>query len=572
MSLPTYITRDESKDGPRKSVSTDLYDGWIHHREFTIIAAKVQTALDDYLALGTVMPTELGGPETSTIGTARLQACRVDEHLTGNQVRVSTDWLEITLTATAFSGTFRETTRSRHTADMQHEKRMVMVGICSTTSDAGLPARAKTEAGATPTAITDYVCVDVTVTPEWQHGRVLAVAQFSQFKSGRALSAAVPLSTYYTSRGGNAGGRIRAKEGEIEYAIPHALVEDYRTTFEPADTVSGGAKTIAGAIGAKVLTVTGGAFFTSTAADAGKAITIWGVGTYIIDTVTSTTVAVVTVAFAANFTGKTFAMTGNRVWPGDTGIYARRLDDFREIAECPGRPGFTHVRTIYRVPTMRSILLEDTTKAHIRVASGGQPSKRLVESNGVTTRTIEGQDPTIVAITDKNAVAKPYIVTYQRVGGAPNVAYDNIPHLVVDFAAASISLTTNFGYVGKKNSDTLTNLGATAGQMLCIALAVEKDWDSGALWMCQMHLLYRQAGWTCISRAYVDAVLETWGLEIEAAGTTVFSDRAERIVKTISAKQANNKTGFDDVDDLDVSDGEVAFAAFDTMTSWETTA
>jgi len=147
-----------------------------------VIAAKVQTALDGYLALGTVMPTELGGPETSTIGTARLQTCRVDEKLTGNQVRVSTDWLEITLAATEFSGTFRETTRSRRTSDMQHEKRMVMVGICSTTSDAGLPARAKTEAGATPTAITDYVCVDVTVTPEWQHGRVLVRAEYAALK------------------------------------------------------------------------------------------------------------------------------------------------------------------------------------------------------------------------------------------------------------------------------------------------------------------------------------------------------------------------------------------------------
>ena len=374
------------------------------------------------------------------------------------------------------------------------------------------------------------------------------------------------LSDYLISQSGNQWGTEKKPWGEKVYAIPHAAVESVRSGFMPQNVKAGGAKTIAGGIGAYTLTVTGGAFFTNTATDAGKAVTVWGVGTYTVATVTSTTVAVVTTAFASTFSLKTFVMTGNAIWSGDTGVYARRLAEFTERKEFPGRPGFAEIRARYGVPTMRTLLLEDTTKAHIRVVSGGQPSKRLVETTG-SYRTIEGEDPTLATIlTHKRPI------TYKRVGGAPNVAYDNTPHLILTFAAPSISLATNFGYVGKKNSDTLTNLGgALAGTMLCIALECEKDWDTGALWMCNMHLLYRSAGWTCISRAYVEAVLTVFGLDIADNGT-VTNAQPERIVQTITATKANNNAGFADVTDLDVSDGAVAFAAFNTLTEWEATA
>jgi hypothetical protein len=162
------------------------------------------------------------------------------------------------------------------------------------------------------------------------------------------------LSTFAVSSGGNRGGSFRRKWAEKVYEIPHSLVETYRTQFQPQDSRSSGAVTVSVATGAGEKTMTASASL-FTASDVGRAITVASTGTYIIESFTSDQ-SVELASAPGTITTKTAVITGNTVYTGDTGIYARRLDEWREEKECPGRPGFARITCMYKVPEMRTLL------------------------------------------------------------------------------------------------------------------------------------------------------------------------------------------------------------------------
>ena len=245
------------------------------------------------------------------------------------------------------------------------------------------------------------------------------------------------------------GGTREKPYGVCSYEIPNASVATLRPLWTPQLSVPDGGKTASGSSEGTTLTVSS-AFFSDTATDAGKTVTIWGIGTYTIDTVTSTTVVEVTEAFGSTFSGKSFSMTGAAVWPADTGVYARRLHRFRE-RPAPQKTSMTLVKTWYTVPDSRRLLLEDTTKATIRLAAGGQAARLLKERTG-SERVIEGPDP----------AQKENRVEWHPISGAPNQVYDPLVRWVVSYAASSISLSTLIATMGTTNDDTLSNFGSAA--------------------------------------------------------------------------------------------------------------
>lgn len=612
----------------RVRVETPYYTGYDHLRLFMVPQGAFLDELAAELAPGSVLPEKWGGVETTAAEDPRLTHIVQTQPRGTAKYEVVTHWLEIDEAAVALAGTDFVFTTKDIITDGLHEKIKLAYGIATTNTDAGIPARAKTDiravgtlTGATPTAITDYVCRDVRVIKQWP-GRVLVVVEYVQFKSGRALSAVVPIGDYYISRGGNSGGGYRRKYGEIEYAIPHALVETYRSMFEPGETT-----TLTGTFAfddtTDVLTC-GSAVFT--AEMVGRLVTATGKDAKTILVFNSTT-SVDVDSGGGDWSGVSNARLGVPVWPGDTGAWARRLTDFREIAVCPGRPGFTYVKDIFSVPKASYVVMEDPgQRAIIEVISDPvekyltrEPSRIIVGSFSQTT-TVITCTTSVFAETDEGRVitltgASPRLITAYisatqvtvassaTVGATANAAiggrviegfpfafdtaapYKNKPFFYkvvsgsnltleaktkirITTADTSLGLSTINALVGTTNDAILTNVGSAAiGTMKLYGVEARREYDIDALWLIKYLFLYAAGGHTCKVDKHIALSLQQKGWWVDPADD-VFkeSEKYERVVVTMLRP---DRIGEDpEVRDLGKTTGD--FSNLNGRAAWDT--
>lgn len=164
---------------PRERIDSELFSGWVHRRRYQCPVGSLDTDLAT-LALGRVLPAAEGGDGGSTAEEPRLASTTVArEKADGLHTYIDAIYIEVDVTSAEYSGTFKETTKSGSITNGQFESRKRIVGICTATDDAGIPARGLTLAGAAPDALTDYVCRNIEIIEKWQ-GRVLVIAEFAR--------------------------------------------------------------------------------------------------------------------------------------------------------------------------------------------------------------------------------------------------------------------------------------------------------------------------------------------------------------------------------------------------------
>lgn len=175
----------ESDRKPRKRLDTALYSGWAYHRRYKCPTGSLDTDIAA-LTLGRVLPSAEGGVATTTMQDPRLAAMQIDEKASGLMTYIDATYIQIDVTDTEHSGTFKETTKTRKTITHPHGEQMSMIGIATSSSDAGIPARGYTEAGALPTVYSDWCCSDIRLIDNWQAARTLALATFVKSRAQSA--------------------------------------------------------------------------------------------------------------------------------------------------------------------------------------------------------------------------------------------------------------------------------------------------------------------------------------------------------------------------------------------------
>jgi hypothetical protein len=307
--------------------------------------------------------------------------------------------------------------------------------------------------------------------------------------------------------------------------------------------------------------VTGGDFFTNTATDTGKLVTVSGVGSYVVDTVTSPTVAVMKTAFGETFSAKSFTMTGNSVYPGETGIWAARmLEGWNE--RCPGKSSMRRIRLVYRTPSIHTLLVEDTSKGYLSVAGNDERRAFLAETQGDTPRIIEG--PETMAVVDSTTASKDCVVSWKPVSGAPNIDYTGPVHFVLSHAVDTINGTTLNGYKQKVNAAAMTNFGFEIGTVMYIDFGVKHSFDPETPWIEEDHLLYRAEGWADgVSVAQMKAIVDSYPLQVLVGGAITWKAEASKSTQTIQAPGADKtRTG------LNMTRGTADFSGFDNLLGW----
>jgi len=157
-------------------IDNELFTGTAYHRVYRCPVGSLEADLAT-LTLGKVLPVAEGGVSTSYVGDPRLifpVKCR--EKGEGGQVTIDATYVKIDVTGTA--GTYNETTKSRRATTHDDGESMTIIAIATTLTDASIPARGYTEAGALPAAATDWCCASAQKTPAWEGGRVLVIAEF----------------------------------------------------------------------------------------------------------------------------------------------------------------------------------------------------------------------------------------------------------------------------------------------------------------------------------------------------------------------------------------------------------
>jgi hypothetical protein len=165
-------------------IVTEAYNGRALTRIFHGTAVEFpmsEADLDTAMALGSVLPAAWGGPAGTNVQSPRLQSRGWKRQDPGAKIILQTSWVQIDVPAGTTD--YGKTTKSDQITYGQFENVKMYYAITTNAAHASIPSVGKTEAGATPTAITDWICRSVQVIQNWQYGRHLVVAQFAQ---GRA--------------------------------------------------------------------------------------------------------------------------------------------------------------------------------------------------------------------------------------------------------------------------------------------------------------------------------------------------------------------------------------------------
>lgn len=577
---------------PRERVEAEAYTGWRYQRRYACPHGELATHLGGDLLPGAIMPGDSG----ATPEQARCVSVSTPEGGQGLVLVITATFLSIDCGDAALgSSTFRFTTTPvvRH---LEHETVKTVYGVALTSTDTGIPARALTDqrdashlTGTTPTLISDYVCRDASIIEEWR-GRVLIRVEYAQFRAGRDLAAVVPISLFYFSRGGGSGGGLRRKYGELEYAIPHALLEDYRTIFEPgeATTLTG---TFAFNDTTDILTCSAAVF---SAEHVGRFVYPTGKSAKTILGYNGTT-SVDVDSGGGDWSGVSNARLGVAVWPGDSGPWARRLTDFREIAECPRRPGFTYIKDIFSVPKPSYVVMEDPGQRAIidllcdpvQKKLDREPDRIVVGSFSQSTTTITctssvfaatdvgkviamtGKAPTLITAwisatqvtvassatiaATANAVLfgrviEGYPYAYDASGdhkGQPffykvvtgsNISIESKMQIRITTADTTLGLNTIDGLMGCTNDAILTNIGnAPIGTMLFFGVEARREYDINALWLIKYLFLRDPGGHRCGVDKHVAMAIQRkgWWVDPDDSDTFKESGKYERVIVSI---------------------------------------
>jgi len=381
---------------------------------------------------------------------------------------------------------------------------------------------------------------------------------------------------YLIKESGGERGEIKDLEGELRYRIPHAAVETLRTEWMPGLTSKALTGNFTYATATDVLTSAGNQF---TSAMVGHTITVTGRAAHTI--LSYTTPGTVKVSHqAANYGPTALAsVSANRVWPADSALtgldatFARTLKYYEMEPDCPGYPGFSLVRNLYRTPTWDHVIFDQPNRAVLEIDFSGEATELDSE---LVTPFAQIVGPAVEAEDYATAAWKGTPFEW-RVCRGSNTAY--LPRCVmkVRTAATSIDLSTLWGLMGKTNSDTtLAALGITkANTHLCIGARVSREYRIGSLWLVEYIFLYDpgwtdatptwHSGFTCMSKKYVSAILEAATYKLNAE--TSAYDVVDRPRQTLTWIPRFNDALNVEIE-RDLTRGETSFSDISAMLEW----
>jgi hypothetical protein len=326
------------------------------------------------------------------------------------------------------------------------------------------------------------------------------------------MSTTPALSTFLVSIDGDEGGTLEKRWGKLTYEIPQDVFNTYRNALMVQPWTNSGVVTISGTGGTSTLTAS--APFFTVATDVGKAIVIQGYGQYTIASVTSTTIVTTTSPLVGNCAALLFTMTGNIVFPGDTGTYTRQMSRFhidrqsRHVRGLTGAmPLFARVECEFETPTIRKLVQQDTHRAFITLRVAGKPVR--LKQDPVNLGMIEGDDfEDTAAGIDADYRGQPF---HWAVVSGNHTGWQNTAAFTIHTAADTLNMLTMESQVGYVNAAAMTSLGFPAHTVLLEGIDARRTLGVDSLWYVQYDCLFEPGGFYCVSTKKIDAVFQNDG-------------------------------------------------------------